>query len=102
MERFREAGESFKTVNPITVSSSAIGLTEADIANKNLAIITMETITATTDTMRMKVGSDPTTSNGDVFNNGDTLELDSADDLAAVRFIATGSDVKLNWHVGVG
>ncbi len=98
MDRIRQAGNSFTPGTAITVTNAAVAqLVVGEIAKKNLAVITVES-----NPVRFKVGSDPTTSDGTILNDGDTLELDSTDDLRLVRFIATGSNATLNWHVGVG
>jgi len=82
----------------ITVSDTAIGLTAASIANKNLALITVES-----QPVRMLPDGDPSTTVGHILKDGDILELDSLEAMQAVRFIRDGaSDATLSCSYGVG
>ncbi len=101
MNRFREAGSNFTVFETITVSNSSIGLTAASIANKNLAIITVEE----QDVRFRPDGSTnaPTTTSGHILLVGDILELHNLEAMTAVRFIRDGgTDGALSCSYGTG
>ena len=70
----------------VTVSSSAVGLTSGTYGTNTYALITCEDAQ-----IRFRVdGTSPTVSEGHILNPGDTLELDSNEDIAAFEAIRTG------------
>ena len=76
--------QGFETV---TVAAAAIGFTSATFGRAYKALVTVETaqVRFRTD------GTDPTAAIGHVLDAGDTLELDSSDELQKIKFIRTGS-----------
>ncbi len=84
-------GPVFTDKESITVSGTAIGLTAATLAGKVFAHITCET-----NPVRYWLdGSDPTAAIGHRLEVGGVLDLDSAHQLANVRFFAVGADATL-------
>jgi hypothetical protein len=87
----------------ITVSSTAIGLTSGTI---NPIITGVRTVTALcaveTAQIRYRIdGTDPTSSEGIVLNDGDTLTIEGSEDLLKFRAIRTGgSDATLKCSYG--
>ncbi len=99
MSRSRQS--SFTVFETITVSTLSVGLTAASIANKNLAIITVES-----QPVRFRPDGSttaPTTSVGHIMQDGDILELENLEAMQAVRFIRDGgTDATLSCSYGVG
>ena len=80
----------------LTVSSSVVGLTVPTTVQVRAALITVEHITLASDTVRhWKTGEDPSVTDGQLLYSGDILELTNVETITKVRFIATGSDMKL-------
>lgn len=80
----------------ITVSTTALGLTAANLAKGVAAEITVEngSIRFRTD------GTAPTASVGHLLNDGDVLYLDNPSDLSALRMIrdaATDGDISVSY-----
>ena len=80
----------------LTVSSSAVGFTVPTSEQVRSALVTVEYVTTSTDTVRYWVtGDTPTTSDGHLLYNGDILELSNVTAITNFRVIATGNDMKL-------
>jgi len=82
----------------LTVSSSAVGFTvpTSQTTAVRSALVTVEYVTATTDTVRYWItGDNPTTTEGHLLYNGDILELSNVMAVTNFRVIATGNDMKL-------
>ena len=78
----------FSAFESLTVAGTSVGLTSATFANRNRALVTVETAQ-----VRFRFdGADnaPTASVGHILEVGDTLELDSEHQLEHIRFIRTG------------
>ncbi len=79
-------GTHFSGFESVTVTGSSTALTTATIAQKESALITVETAQ-----VRFTLnGTAPTATAGHVLEVGDVLELDSSEALGLVRFIRTG------------
>lgn len=84
-------GPAFSASESITVTSAAIGLTAATLAGKIHAHITCET-----NPVRYWLdGTNPSATVGHRLEVGGVLDLDSAHQLANVRFFAVGADATL-------
>lgn len=90
-------GPAYATFESVTVSTTAVTLTAATYTNCDNALITVET-----DQVRFRLdGVAPTSSVGHVLDAGDTLILDSADQIVGARFIRSGgSDATLRVSYG--
>jgi len=76
---------SYYAFETVTVADSSIGLTAATFDQQRFALITLETAP-----VRFRLdGSAPTSTVGHLLEVGDILELDSNEQLVAVRFIRT-------------
>ncbi len=84
-------GPVFPDDEPVTVTSASIGLTAATLAGKVFAHITCES-----NPVRYWLsGSTPSATVGHRLEAGGVLDLDSAHQLANVRFFAVGADATL-------
>ncbi len=84
-------GPVFTDKESITVTSASIGLTAATLAGKIFAHITCES-----NPVRFWLdGSTPSATVGHRLETGGVLDLDSAHQLANVRFFAVGADATL-------
>lgn len=91
------AQTTYTESDSITVSTTAIGLVSPEKDGANYAFITVET-----DTVRFLLTSDPTSTVGHLMSVGDQLELESAAEINAIRFIRSGSsDATLQVSYGV-
>lgn len=80
----------------ITVSNTAIGVTAAKIPNHNYAFVTVET-----DQIRFRVdGTDPTASEGHLFEAGDTFELMGGRAIINFKAIRVTTDATLRVSLG--
>ncbi len=74
----------------VTVGASAIGLTAAkylpsDEQHAREAVCTVET-----NPVRFRVDADPSATEGELLNTGDSVTLDSIEDIRRCKFIRTG------------
>ncbi len=84
-------GPPYSAEESITVTSAAIGLTAATLAGKIFAHITCET-----NPVRYWLsGTSPSATVGHRLEAGGILDLDSAHQLANVKFFAVGADAAL-------
>ena len=75
----------------ITVSTTAIGFTAAEISSAVAAEVWVEG-----DAVRFRTdGTDPTSSVGHQLDVGDVMFVDNASDLASIRFIRVTTDATL-------
>lgn len=80
----------------LTVSSSAVGFTLPTAPQTRAVFFAVEYVTTATDTLRFWVDSSvPTTTEGILLYNGDTVEITNVDMINKFLAIATGSDMKL-------
>ena len=93
----RKAGANYVDFGTLTVSTTAVPLPSVDTIGRDCAIITVET-----DKVRFRFNSNPTSSAGHELEAGDSLELDSAEELSSIRFIRSGVvDATLQISYGV-
>lgn len=93
----RPAGTNYVDFGSLTVSTTAVPLPAADVIGRDVALITVET-----DKVRFRFGSDPTSTAGHELEAGDSLELESAEELGSIRFIRSGTaDATLQISYGV-
>ena len=84
-------GPAFSDSESITVTSAAIGLTAATLAGMIHAHITCES----TPVRYWLDATDPSATVGHRLEVGGVIDLDSAHQLANVRFFAVGADATL-------
>lgn len=82
----RPAGVHFVDSGTLSVSTTAVKFGLEDTQGRDYAFITVET-----DKVRFKFDTNPTSTLGIELNAGDTLELETEDELANIRFIRSGS-----------
>ena len=88
-------GPSYAAFESVTVSSTAVSLPMAKLGFDN-ALITVET-----DQVRFRLDAiAPTSSVGHLLDAGDTLILNSADQIVKIRFIRVTSDATLRVSYG--
>ncbi len=78
----------FSAFESLTVAGTSVGLTSATFANRNRALLTVETAQ-----LRFRfdgAATAPTASVGHILEVGDILELDAEWQLDNIRFIRTG------------
>ena len=90
---------NYDASEPITVTSTAVGFTTAKVGpNRTHAMVTVET-----DQVRFwATGDTPTSTEGHLLNAGDTLLLDSQDQLQSVLFIRVTTDATIQCSFGLG
>lgn len=88
----------YNAYEDITVSSSSVGFTAGTVGANN----THASVTVETDQVRFTVDSTtPTSTKGHLLESGDTLLLDSQDQLQKVRFIRVTNDATLRCSYGL-
>lgn len=83
----------------LTVSTSPIGIDEDYLVDANGRQVRRAIGRVSTATVRMGVLGilTPTAAKGLPFEDDDVIILDGADNVAAARFIATGSTATIDW-----
>lgn len=80
----------------LTVSSSAVGFTLPTSPQCRAVFFSVEYVTATTDTLRFWVdGSIPTSTEGMLLFNGDTVEITNVDAINNFKVIQVTNDMKI-------
>lgn len=89
---------AYNAYEAITISTVSVGFTAGTVgANNTHAAVTVET-----DQVRYRVdGTAPTSSEGHLLESGDTLLLDSQDQLQNVRFIRVTNDATVRCSYGL-
>ena len=80
----------------LTVSSSAVGFTLPSAPQCRAVFFAVEYVTASTDTLRFWVNGDtPTTTEGVLLYNGDTVEITNVDMINNFKIIRVTNDMTL-------
>jgi hypothetical protein len=81
----------------VTVSTTAIGLPSLDTSGRDYAYITVET-----DKVRYRMDTAPTSALGHELVAGDSIELETAEELDSILFIRSGgTDATLQVSYGI-